>query len=91
MPNDAKLGFLAGVAGVVVAAVLFFQNQPPAAAPASQTPGGPTAATVPPPAATPGRPAPAAGVAVPTGTLTGGGRKEVDAQPVSRTSTDQDE
>ncbi len=43
MPNDSKLGLIAGLAGVIAAAVLFFQDQPTqtdpqAAAPAAARP-----------------------------------------------------
>jgi hypothetical protein len=32
MPNDAKMGMLAGVAAVIVVAVVYFQKAPPASA-----------------------------------------------------------
>ena len=46
MPNDAKLGLLVGLAGVLAAAVLFFQNGPAAPPP-------PAAQAAPPPAPKP--------------------------------------
>ncbi|MBX9584831.1 MAG: hypothetical protein K2X87_31390, partial [Gemmataceae bacterium] len=63
MPNDAKLGLLAGVAGVVLAAVLYFQNPAPGPAvpPAAATlPATPVARVTPPRADPP--PAEAPGV-----------------------------
>jgi zona occludens toxin (predicted ATPase) len=92
MPNDAKLGFLVGVAGVVVAAVLFYQN-PPAGAPTK--PAGPATAAAPAPAATPAVPV-GSRAAVPAGpggsaARVGGGRREVEGQTTSRTAAGEDE
>lgn len=60
MANDAKLGLLAGVAGVLLVAVVYFPKAPAglAAGPASQPVAGTAAA---PPGVTP------AAVVVPTG------------------------
>jgi hypothetical protein len=77
MPNDAKLGLLAGVAGVVAAAVLSFQNPPPA--PPAEPP--PQVVRAEAPGAVP---APAAAQTVPAG------KPEVEARPVSRTAGDDD-
>ncbi len=44
MPNDAKLGLLAGVAAVLVVAVVYFQKPP------MPPPGPPAAAAIGPPA-----------------------------------------
>ncbi len=81
MTNDAKLGMLAGVLGVIVAAVLFANAPPPAAQsqpsaavpPPKDTPASPTAATSPPEATTAALPS------TPVRT-----RKDVDAQSTSR-------
>ena len=81
MTNDAKLGMLAGVLGVIVAAVLFAntpqpaQPQPSAAVPPLKD-APPTAAATPPEAST---------AALPS-TPVARTRKEVDAQPASRPS-----
>jgi len=87
MPNDAKLGLLVGVAGVVAAAVLFSQHPPPTAL---QPQTAAAATTAPPPAATPANPRPAARTPAPTAQVRGG-RKEVVAQPTSRSTSDEDE
>jgi hypothetical protein len=84
MPNDAKLGMLAGVCGVIVAAVMFAQPRPP-----PETPPGAkadSAQTVQPGAVanTPVAPEPASTPVVRT-------RKEVDGQPASRTNTPDEE
>jgi hypothetical protein len=52
MPNDAKLGLVAGVALVIVVAVLYFHND----LSAGKTPGDAAAATVVGPAAAPAAP-----------------------------------
>ena len=52
MPNDAKLGLVAGVALVIVVAVLYFHND----LGAGKTPGDAAAATVVGPAAAPAAP-----------------------------------
>jgi hypothetical protein len=90
MPNDAKLGLLAGVAGVVLAAVLYFPNPAPGPSP---SPAGPPAAAALPtapaavaraaPPVTPAEKPPAAAVA--------GTRAEVEAVPTSRPAADEDE
>lgn len=50
MQNDAKLGLVAGVAGVVVAGILFAQPQPTAAPPAAKVaPVAPTSVSLPAP------------------------------------------
>ena len=88
MTNDAKLGMLAGLLGVVVAAVVF-ANAPPAA----QSQPGPAAQL--PPNEKPAPPTSAvasAQAAVPSDSYTAElpstpvvrTRKEVDAQPASR-------
>lgn len=87
MPNDAKLGLLVGVAGVVAAAVLFSQNPQPVTTP-PQTANAATAA--PPAAATPANPRPAVRTPTPTAQVSGG-RKEVVGQPTSRSTSDEDE
>ena len=76
MPNDAKLGLLAGVAGVVAAAVLSFQNPQPAPPDAPQPQVARTVA--------PG--------AVPTPTVAAqpAVKPEVEARPVSRTVGEDD-
>jgi hypothetical protein len=90
MPNDAKLGFLVGVAGVVVAAVVFVQNPAPPAE--SQTASEPASAVAPPPAATLGKPGPVVRVALPAPTApVSGGRKEVEGQTTARHSSYDDE
>jgi predicted lipid-binding transport protein (Tim44 family) len=99
MTNDAKLGMLVGVIGVVVAAVLFGNPAPqPASAPANPpAPSKPVAAaaSVAPPASPQ---AAAAVVAVaprePSGlpaTPVVRTRKEIDAQPTSRRPADDEE
>lgn len=89
MPNDAKLGLLAGVAGVVLAATLYYPASapgpaptgPPAAAALPAVPA-PVARATPPPAAPATEPPPAAVVS--------GTRAELEARPTSRTP-DEDE
>ncbi len=76
MTNDAKLGMLAGVLGVIVAAVLFANAPPP-----------PTAQSQPSAAGAPTKEAPAtpeASTAALPSTPVGRTRKDVDAQPASR-------
>ena len=92
MPNDAKLGFLAGVAGVVVTAVLFYQAPPvgPTAKPAT---GGASTSPV---AGKSGRqPMRSAQAATRTTDSTEPsptrGRPELSVQPVSRTASADDE
>lgn len=75
MTNDAKLGMLAGVLGVIVAAVLF-ANAPPPTAQSQPSAAGPPAKEAP---ATPE----ASTAALPS-TPVGRTRKDVDAQPASR-------
>ena len=92
MPNDAKLGLLAGVAGVVAAAVLFYQNQPAAgpAAPAA------TAVSTLKPSDIFGKPrpprvdtdSPGTPASTPVSLKT---RKEPEGRAVSRTAADDDE
>lgn len=50
MPNDAKLGFLVGVAGVIVAAVMFSQQPQASPPPAVETAAVPSHSVAPPPA-----------------------------------------
>ena len=81
MTNDAKLGMLAGVLGVIVAAMLFANAPPPAPSPPSaavppQKDAPPTAAATP----------PEAGTAALPSTPVARTRKDVDAQPASRPS-----
>jgi len=94
MQNDAKLGFLAGVAGVITAAVLFYQNQPPPAGTPPTKGSEARTASAPSPAATPIAPAKAAVPAGPAvvsggGGGGGGGRKELQGQTASRNSDDE--
>lgn len=83
MPNDAKLGLLAGVAGVIAAAVLFAQQ--PTAPPAG--PAAPVAVAPPATAALPVavRPDP------PPAAVVTGSRKEVVARPTSRPAAGDDD
>ncbi|MBM3981974.1 MAG: hypothetical protein FJ304_17210 [Planctomycetes bacterium] len=88
MKNDAKLGMLAGVLGVIVAAVLFANNPPPpdarpqAAAPPEPKPKpAPTATAVPSPAPDAEQPS----------TPVVRTRKEPDAQPASRSGLAEEE
>ena len=92
MKNDAKLGMLAGVLGVLAAAVLF-ANVPPV--PVPQPKGTATSAKEPAPkdrpaptAATPAAPAPVTSPEVSTAALpstpVGRTRKDVPAQPAAR-------
>jgi hypothetical protein len=93
MTNDAKLGMVAGVAGVIVAAVLLSGNPPPAA---QSKPGAPVepgkkdrtasqpqvpSGTAPTAAVTP---APTEAHAALPSTPIPRTRKDVDAQPASR-------
>jgi hypothetical protein len=86
MKNDAKLGMLAGVLGVIVAAVLSVNTPPPSAqsrpAPAGEpkTNGPPTATAATPPAVS----ATAANTAALPSTPVVRTRKETDAQPTAR-------
>ncbi|HJZ54118.1 MAG TPA: hypothetical protein VKE74_04140 [Gemmataceae bacterium] len=89
MPNDAKLGLLAGVAGVVTAAVLFFQNHPVAPTPNPAAPAVPPATTsASAPAPAPAKPPPIFGKkpdrAKPPADRTDEPRLETEARPVSR-------
>jgi hypothetical protein len=95
MTNDAKLGLVAGVAGVVVAAVLSYQNQPsPQAAPPAPTAAATAEATagVSAEAGTNSSPVvgqrgkPAAGTPVSSRV-----RKEPQGTAVSRTADDEDD
>ena len=80
MPNESKLGLLAGVAGVVMAAVLFYQSQP----------------TPPQAVGTPAKPSAVSGKPVKSGSevtaspVVSQGRKEPAGRTVSR-SGDEDE
>ena len=56
MANDAKLGLLAGVAGVLLVAVVYFPKPAPAGVPAATRAGGGGNPTAVPPAAFPGPP-----------------------------------
>jgi hypothetical protein len=90
MKNDAKLGMLAGVLGVIVAAVLFAQTPPPGAPARPDTAGEPKGNPGPPPVATAtappaGEPArPAADAAPLASTPVPRTRKETEARPTSR-------
>ena len=91
MTNDAKLGMLVGVLGVIVAAVLFTNVPPPAqsqpsadALPDKQKDAPPTVATVAPPEVK------SAGAPLPS-TPVVRTRKETDAQPTSRPSGTEEE
>ncbi len=90
MKNDAKLGMLVGVLGVIVAAVLFANTPQPSA---QSRPGTdaktkdattPTATAVPPPL-------PEANTAALPSTPVVRTRKEPDAQPASRSGTTDEE
>ena len=87
MTNDAKLGMLAGVLGVIVAAVLFAHAPPPSAQsrPGVEPQGKENAATQP---ASPANAAPGAlsgtNTAALPSTPVARTRKDVDAQPTSR-------
>jgi hypothetical protein len=88
MTNDAKLGMLAGVLGVVVAAVLFGNAPPPEAGAGAASPeaaGLPQAPT----AATPARPPPEASAAALPATPVPRTRKDLDAQPASRSADEE--
>ncbi len=90
MPNDAKLGLLAGVIGVLASAVLFAPKEPPGAATAAKggapeavavASTGPTGPAAPPnPAAPPASP-PARVEAAATPVS---GKREVPGQATSR-------
>ena len=95
MKNDAKLGMLAGVLGVVVAAVVLTGAPPPVAQARPDEPqakqGAPPAAT-PPVAATPAAsPGAAADTAALPATPVARTRKEADAQPTSRSGAADEE
>ncbi|HEX4612943.1 MAG TPA: hypothetical protein VH092_32435 [Urbifossiella sp.] len=77
MTNDAKLGLLAGVAGVVTAAVFH--------RPAAEPPAPPVQAAV---AAQPANPPRVAGAVPPPRPAAASRRPEIDARPVSRTADD---
>ncbi len=89
MKNDAKLGMLAGVLGVIVAAVLFANSPQPDARPSASTPAeskpkdrpAPTATAVPSPS-----PAPDTSAAELPTTPVARTRKEPDAQAASRSA-----
>ncbi|QJW94149.1 hypothetical protein FTUN_1668 [Frigoriglobus tundricola] len=95
MKNDAKLGMLAGVLGVLVAAVLF-ANAPPAPSPQPKATGPSAKDAAPkgrpaPPAATPAAPptpgtSPEVSTAALPSTPVGRTRKDVPAQPAARSS-----
>ena len=81
MTNDAKLGMLAGVLGVIVAAVLFADAPPPPPPPSQPSAAVPPPKDAPPTAAaTP----PQAGTAALPSAPVARTRKDVDAQPASR-------
>lgn len=81
MPNDAKLGLLAGVAVVITIAVLFFQKQAIPGQPSTSVGQSPNSVrNVPPPSATIATP-PGNGFSQPAG-------HHMDSQPVSRPSGD---
>jgi hypothetical protein len=87
MTNDAKLGMLVGVLGVIVAAVLFTNASPPAQSqpsaaelPAQQKAVAPTVVTVAPPPEVKSEKEPLPSTPVVRT------RKEADAQPTSRPS-----
>lgn len=86
MTNDAKLGMLVGVLGVIVAAALFANSQPPQAPqpqPGAPEPARPAVATAAPEARKESPPLASTPV-VRT-------RKDIDAQPASRpTGTDEE-
>jgi hypothetical protein len=87
MPNDAKLGLLAGVAGVVVAAVLF--HQAPPAGPAASSGTSQVAATS---GGAGPRTAPSASHTASAREMSPSRtRPELAAQPVSRTVSTDDE
>jgi hypothetical protein len=95
MPNDAKLGLLAGVLGVIVAAVVSADRQSPA--PATNTATPPKVVAKPPSksdAAVAGqRTAPSSPAVLPTelnSTPVVRTRKEPDATPASRARNDDD-
>jgi hypothetical protein len=84
--NDAKLGMLAGVLGVIAAAVLF-TSTPPSSAPARPDPTGEPSAGpgAPPVAAATSAPAtPAARATALDSTPVARTRKETDARPTAR-------
>ena len=83
MTNDAKLGMLAGVLGVVVAAVFFTNQPPPPEAPAVEAPAKPQASA-------PGA-QPEAGLAALPSTPVPRTRKDVAAQPASRQAAAEEE
>jgi hypothetical protein len=86
MKNDAKLGMLAGVLGVIVAAVMFANAPPPVAQSRPGAGPAPPAKETPAPQATltaPAAPADASAPALPA-TPVVRTRKDVAAQPASR-------
>jgi hypothetical protein len=87
MPNDAKLGMLAGVCGVLVAAVLLGQPRQPLP-PADALAGEKGVAQ---PAGKAATPAPSADAAEPPSTPIARTRKDADAQPASRQAGPDDE
>lgn len=92
MKNDAKLGMLAGVLGVIVAAVLLANAPPPAAQsqpgttgpPAKDKPAQPTTTANTPPAT------PDANTPAMPSTPVARTRKDVDAQSTSRTGGEEE-
>jgi hypothetical protein len=86
MKNDAKLGMLAGVLGVIVAAVLF-ANTPPPTAQSQPGEANPSAKEKPaPPTAT----APEANTAALPSTPVARTRKDVEGQSTSRQAGDEE-
>lgn len=83
MPNDAKLGLLAGVGGVVLAAVLYFQTPAPGPSPA----GPPAAAALPAAPSAPLARATPSPEKPPAAAVVAGRRTEVEAVPTSRPAT----
>jgi hypothetical protein len=94
MPNDAKLGLLAGVLGVIVAAVVSADRQSTPPATNSATPPKAEKPVAKSQAEVPGqRPAPASPAVLPTelnSTPVVRTRKEPDATPASRAHNDDD-
>lgn len=90
MTNDAKLGMLAGVLGVIVAAVLI-ANAPPPGPGVGDAPPEHSDAKAAPAAATPARPPPEANTAALPATPIPRTRNELDAQPTSYKGGDDEE
>jgi hypothetical protein len=94
MKNDAKLGMLAGVLGVIVAAVLFAKTPPdaqprpgPTGEPKAQETAPPTATATAPPTISPAAPNTAALASTPVVRT----RKETAARPTSRSGGTEEE